>query len=157
MTRAETRMLALFTLNLSEARAHSKMLNVERKMQNSRETRRDLAQTRSNEGKKDVLGRPERERPGCGTRSEFNRLETSNHRGLCNLSNCSLCYFLLALDGPRDAFHARPQLFPPRFLAQFSMVYRRVRALVKCVSEDASPLLDATGENGVNASEIAVV
>lgn len=71
----------------------------------------------------------EKEKPGCGkmdgerrgTRyAASGRVQPigNQHQGLCNLSNCSLCYFLLSSDRRPVPFQAL--VFPSRFLARFS-------------------------------------
>lgn len=132
------RQRALFTLNLSSAR---------RAWQNAKCRRENAKRPRRSTGEASGMvraGPKEKEKaqlPGEDRRRKATRYAASGriqpignqHRGLCNLSNCSLCYFLLSRPTGTHRSTTRPTLPLPRyFLLVFSRAFLPRHRLCVC-------------------------
>lgn len=130
-----TRMLALFTLNLSEARAWQ---NAKCRTQNAkRRGRRRLAPTRGIEGKKAALGRL-KGTAVCGPPSESNLLETSTRPSVISQIVRSVIFCFRSTDqGTRSP--PGPAIFLLVFSRSFLLPWP-ARGSARRVPRDASPL-----------------
>lgn len=120
-----------------------------RKMQNTKcKTARETS-ARADTGHRREKGRPGKAERDCGMRPAVRVQPIGNqHTALCNLSNCSLCYFLLSFHGPRDALPARPRYFPPRFLAQLSTALACTWLCEACAARCFSAWVEKWQEKG---------